>query len=170
MNTPNAIDPMHPGRTTDDDISSLFGTDDVIACYTREDAIADGVIIDLRDAESSRRAFPDSDLDAAHELVCQTFGDNGVDVPLGLSAALADLLQKAIANPRQGNDLTGLLNDLFFMAFFGQFRRFALQAIEQEGLLRPFDVTIRGAGRKSKYQLLVALDGDGVTFMLPGDR
>lgn len=160
-------------ETAADDVADLcsFETKDIISAYTRAEAVRDGVVVDLRDPESFGRAFPDVNHTPSLQLVGQTFGaDDQAAVPVALTTSVAAVINMAINHPTHGNDIVGVLHDVFWMAFLGQFITFARAAVHRNGLERPFTVIITGSGRVRNHRWIAALDGDGVTFKNPEDR
>lgn len=124
---------------------SLFSDADVIHRYTRAQAIADGVLVDLS------AACPD---------VCRQH----YPVPVACTASVWALIDKAVKNPRWSNDLNGVVHDLLWMS------KACRQPVDVSTIL--FQVIIKGAGRKSNYTFKAVVSGGDVgepvlTIMLP---
>lgn len=120
---------------------------EVIYAYTRAQAIDDGVLVDLSELA------PD---------VCREH----YKYPIACTSAVWSIVDKAISNPKWMNDLNGVVHDMLWMS------RVHSRAIDQS--TRMFQVIIRGAGRKSKYQFkMMCHPGDNaepvMTIMLPDE-
>jgi len=119
----------------------------VIAAYSRAQAIEDGVLVDLMQdkmAEVARQHYK-------HPIAC--------------TAAVFEIMQKAVENERHGNDYAGVLHDMLWMS-----RCYGRGQMGQSTVR--FRVKITGAGRKSLYDFkLVIGPGDDaspvITIMLP---
>lgn len=138
----------------------LFADAPIIHAYTLEEAIEDGVLVDLRAQ--------------APELTTQHYG-SGALPRIACTTGVWDLVQRAVANPRYGNDLNGVLHDVFWMA------RTPIAAARSKG--EPgsawFRVIITGAGRRSVFDMVadlgVACEGGAptglaITFRLPDEN
>jgi hypothetical protein len=68
---------------------------DVISTYSRAQAIDDGVLVDLMQDEQTAK-------------LCREH----YKFPIACTAALWELIQQAISNPKHGNDLLGVLHDI----------------------------------------------------------
>ncbi len=135
----------------------------VISRSTVDDAVSDGTLIDCR-----ARDWPYFDA-ATDSVVRQHFRDI---LPVYLSRGVAALIAKAVDNKRAGNDAAGVLHDIFMMAFLGRLATWIERrlAAGQDAATREFRVIIRGAGRRSNYDLVASVDADGLVFMFPGER
>ncbi len=126
---------------TDHKTDSIWADADVISSYSRDDAIADGILID-------------ADVGPAAEVSQQHFPNAKAAMTVGLFG----LIQRAVDHPRWLNDWCGVWHDVCWMS---KLRNAA-------GLFR---VTITGTGRVRNHILrrLESVDVDGtptVTFML----
>lgn len=128
---------LNKTQETTNDLTEIFG--EVIHSYTREEAVEDGVLVDLTN----------------HEVAAQHFTGRQVF----LTASLWAIVEKAVANKRWCNDLNGVLHDVFHMASI-----YALGRGIDAGETKRFIVIIKGAGRKSKFYPVVAYDGVALTF------
>lgn len=113
-----------------------FADAEIISSYSRDQAIADGVLIsanigDL--AEVTEQHLP------------------GVSVVM--TTGVFSLIKKAVDHPRWLNDWRGVWHDVLWMA-----RRH-----NAEGL---FLVIITGTGRKRNHVLRIVRDAEGVTVLL----
>lgn len=116
-----------------------------IHTYTREDALADGVLVDARIGD--------------FEEVTHQHHPNAV--PVVMTAALYQLIARAAANPRAHNDLRGVWHDVLTVA------RVTLRGRSLPlGTRHEFQVVITGVGRRRYHQLAVTWDGEGLTFLL----
>jgi hypothetical protein len=127
------------------DTTNIFG--EVISRYTREQAVEDGVLIDLS------ALAPD---------VCGQHYKH----PVACTAAVWAIVDKAVKNPRWMNDLRGVLHDMLWMS------RMMKRSIDPSTVL--FQVIIKGAGRKSTYQFKLNVGpGDNaepvITIMMPNE-
>ncbi len=119
----------------------IFTEADIISSYSRDDAIADGVLIS-------------ADTGDLEEVTRQHFGGARV----AMTAAVFGLIGKAVAHPRWLNDWRGVWHDVCGMSRW----------CNRDGL---FLVIITGTGRRRKHVLkrVDCPDVDGtptVTFML----
>jgi hypothetical protein len=105
-------------------LTDLFGPP--ISTYTRAQAIADGVLVDLS------ALAPD---------VCRQH----YKVQVACTAAVWGLIEKAIRNPRHCNDLNGVVHDVLWMS--------RVYCSPLSPTTKMFRVTIKGAGRRSVYDL-----------------
>ena len=127
---------------------SIWTEADIISRYTREQAIEDGVLVDLMQDEM--------------EAVCRQH----YKYPVACTAAVFSIMQKAVDNPRWGNDYAGVLHDMLWMS------RTHRQQLDPSTVL--FDVIIKGAGRQSIYRFkMVCGPGDDeepvMTIMLTNE-
>jgi hypothetical protein len=124
----------------------MFNDAELISVYTRAQAIEDGVLVDLMQdtmAEVARQHYK-------HPIAC--------------TAAVWDIMQKAVENERYGNDYAGVLHDMLWMS-----RVYKRQIAENIVIFR---VKITGAGSRSVYDFkLIVSPGDDaapvITIMLP---
>lgn len=124
----------------------MFEQAEVISAYTRAQAIEDGVLVDLmqdRLAEVARQHYK-------HPIAC--------------TAAVWDIMQRAVENERHANDYAGVLHDMLWMS------RVYKRPLDEHTVI--FRVKITGAGRKSLYDFKLAVGpGDElepvITIMLP---
>ena len=116
---------------------------DLISSYSREQAVADGVLVDL--------------LALTSPGVCKR--------PTYCTSSVWEIVDKAVKNPRWLNDLNGVVHDLNWMAL-----NYNRHGIQQTWL---FQVIIKGAGRKSKFTFRATLDvchpDSAITYMLPSE-
>lgn len=124
--------------------NNIFG--DVIYSYTRAQAIDDGVLADLSEIA------PD---------VCRQHFKH----PVACTAAVWDIIEKAVANKKYCNDFNGIVHDMLYMS-----KRMAIREVSPS--TRLFQMIIKGAGRKSNYTFkIVCGPGDNaeptMTIMLP---
>ena len=124
----------------------IFGA--VVARYTRAQAIDDGVLVDLTDAESETAE------------VCRQH----YRTPVACTAAVFSLIERAVNNPRWGNDYKGVVHDILWMSRLAARRSNAAEVL--------FRVIIRGAGRQQYHTLKIVFGpGDAgepvVTIMQP---
>jgi hypothetical protein len=111
---------------------------ELISSYSREQAVADGVLVDL--------------LALTSPGVCKR--------PTYCTSSVWEIVDKAVKNPRWLNDLNGVIHDLNWMATC-----YDRQGTWGTWL---FLVIIKGAGRKSKFTFRATRDIDGaITYMLP---
>lgn len=128
--------------------SNPFADFELIHSYTRKQAIADGVLVDLMQNEM---------LD-----VCRQHYKH----PIACTLPVFEIMRKAVENKRYCNDYAGILHDMLYLSrvhyqFHGHTARL-------------FKVIIKGAGRKSLYTFkLVCHPGDNaepvMTIMLPDE-
>lgn len=124
----------------------------VIHVYTRERALEDGVLMDARQG-------------AIEEVTRQHMGPSARaprPVPVVLTSALFELIQRAVAHPRHCNDWRGVWHDVLTMSTGA--RRSALATGRAA-----FRVIITGTGRQRLHTLAVCWDGEAFTFMLEGE-
>jgi len=123
-----------------DTLTEVFG--DVISVYTREQAIEDGVLVDVTEWGSSTKGFI-----------------GGFNCPVVFTRALWGAVETKTTN----QDTRGRAHDVLFMASL------ALKAALARKLDGTnFQVLLR-VGRKVKQILRVVADGDGVTIGFPED-
>jgi hypothetical protein len=110
---------------------SIFG--DTIYAYTRAQALEDGVLVDL--------------VANAPEVCGQHF-----KYPIACTAAIWDLVDRAVKNTSAHNDLNGVVHDILHMSKHGR-------AVDAS--TRMFEVIITGCGRKRNHQMkMVCGPGD----------
>lgn len=121
---------------------------EVIHSYTRAQAIEDGVLWDMMQEPTAE--------------VCRQH----YKFPIAATAAVHEIVNKAVFNPRICNDYKGVVHDMLWMS------RVMKRKIDESTVM--FRVKITGAGRKSLYDFkLVVGPGDNgepvITIMLPGE-
>ena len=121
---------------------NLFENAPIISSYSRAQAIDDGFLVDLSEADGAKGHFK---------------------FPLACTVGVWAIIEKAVNNPKWHNDLAGVLHDICWMSRFGR-------AVDPT--TRLFKVVIKGAGRKSKFTFkIVCGPGDTpepvLTIMLP---
>ena len=125
---------------------SFWDEADVIVTYTRRQAIDDGVLVDASVgdlAEVSRQHYKH---------------------PVAMTAAVFDLMRRAVEHPRWCNDYKGVWHDILGMSRMNPVQKW------ETGCL--FQVIITGVGRKRKHTLKIECGpGDDaepvLTVMLP---
>jgi hypothetical protein len=129
-------------------VQSIFG--EAIHTYTRAQAIEDGVLVDFTDPESDTGS------------VCRQH----FKFPIAATAAVFEIMKKAVENRRFCNDYAGILHDMLSMSkVFGR-------KLDASTVI--FRCIILGAGR-SKYhdfKLQVHPGDQGepvITIMLPDE-
>ena len=125
-------------------VDELFGP--VIYSYSREQAIEDGVLVDLMQDKMTEVA-------RSH-----------YKFPIAATAEVFAIMEKAVNNKRHMNDFAGVLHDMLWMS-----RTFKRQVSETTVIFR---VKIVGAGRRSVYdfKMVCGPSDDGspcMTIMLP---
>ena len=128
-------------------MQDVFG--EVISSYSREQAIEDGVLVDgmVGDlAEVSRQHFK---------------------YPVAMTAAVFELMEKAVNHPKWCNDFRGVWHDILWMSKMAKIRRI-------DATQHLFRVIITGTGRKRYHTLkIVCHAGDNaepvLTVMLPDE-
>jgi len=124
-------------------MNELFGP--IVHSYTRADAIADGVLVDLT---------------ASYPEECRLYR-----YPVACSAAVWSLVDQAVTNRRHYNDQAGVVWDIMYMSQRGIIARPDAQTVL-------FKVVITGTGTK-KIHTMKAVCGPGdnlepvITIMLP---
>ncbi|WP_153133212.1 DUF6573 family protein [Dechloromonas hortensis] len=137
---------MNTNANTAADLFELFGSP--IHTYTRAQAIEDGVLIELSYYESDTAS------------VCRQHYKH----PIACTAAVFEIMQKAVENPRYCNDYAGILHDMLFMS------KAMARKLDESTVI--FRCIIMGAGR-SKYHDFKLQVGPGdqgepvITIMLP---
>jgi len=122
-------------------------TDELIHKYTRAEAIADGVLVDVSALAPS--------------ICLEHYKD-----PIAATSTVWAVIERAVENPEAGNDLAGVLHDIFSMS------RLVGRKVAEDRLR--FTVVIRGAGKKTNFSFdLVRGPGDEgepvLTLMFPGE-
>lgn len=108
---------------------------EVISSYSRKQAIEDGVLVDLMQ-------------DKMAEVARQHY-----KYPIACTAAVWNIMQKAVENKRCCNDYAGVLHDMLWMS------RVYKRHIDESTVI--FRVMINGAGRKKVYDFkMVVGPGD----------
>lgn len=110
-------------------LEELFG--DVIHVYSREQAIADGVLVDLS------------------KIAPKVCGEV-YNLPIAVTAAVWSIIDKAVKNERACNDLDGVVWDILYMS-----RVYAKR--DAQSFL--FPVIITGAGRKRNHTFKMVISG-----------
>lgn len=133
-------------NTHTDDLADLFGAP--IHVCTRRQLIEDGALVDLSDPES----------DTAE--VCRQH----YKYPIACTAAVFDIMRRAVENPRHCNDYRGVLHDMLHMSKVYK-RQLSPSAVM-------FRVIITGAARQRNFDFkLVVGPGDQaepvITIMMP---
>ena len=120
----------------------------IIHTYTRAEAIADGVLVDLMQDDMLS--------------VCRQHFKH----PIACTSAVFAIMQKAVENPRYCNDYAGILHDMLFMS------KAMGRKLDASTVL--FKVIIAGAGR-FRYHTFKLNVGPGdhgepvVTLLLPNE-
>lgn len=126
-------------------MNELFGS--IVHSYTRADAIADGVLVDLT---------------AAYPEECRLYR-----YPVACTAAVWSLVDQAVTNRRHFNDEAGVVWDILYMSQKGIIARPDAQTVL-------FQVVITGSGKK-KIHTMKAVCGPGdnlepvISIMLPSE-
>jgi len=126
-----------------EEMSEIFG--EPISCYTREEAIEDGVLVDAQVGDFQ-------------EVTRQHLGD----CPCVMTPEVFALIEQAVLHPKHGNDWAGVWHDILWMLAV-QRRPLPL------GKRRRARVIITGTGRRKIHQLDAVFDGEAVTVLLPGE-
>ena len=125
-------------------VDPIFGA--VIHTYTRAQAIADGVLVDATIGDLA-------------EVTRQHHGNADV----AMTAAVFDLMRKAVENPNWSNDYKGVWHDILWMA--------RCHGFPKRGDDRLFKLIITGTGRKRYHVLRImgeVINGRiTITVMLP---
>lgn len=142
----NLPEPQDIRFVTVEEAQRDWAKNEVISSYSREQAIDDGVLVDLMQNELGE--------------VCRQH----YKYPIACTAAAFEIMRKAVENPCYCNDYAGILHDMLWMS-----RTHKRQIAESTMLFR---VIIQGAGRAKYYDFkLVVGPGDQgepvVTIMLP---
>lgn len=144
--------------------AALFAGAEMLHTYTRADAIADGTLVDMQQGDM-------------REVVRQHVGT----MPCAMTRALWSVVEKAVANKRQMNDLKGVVHDILWMGaararclkVLGEIDRGA-RPLSSLPLRWAFRVIITGAARQRTWQLWMTMchDDDGhpaLLFGMPGE-
>jgi|SRR5215475_3776627 len=128
--------------------ASVFTRAELIASYSRAQALEDGVLIDAMQGDFA-------------EVSQQHYRD-----PLAMTASVFALLEQAVNNPRWLNDYKGIWADILWMS------RCTGQHLDEHTKL--FQVIIQGAGRKHTHTFKIVCgpgdEGERVlTVMLPDE-
>lgn len=129
-------------------MNAIFG--EVIYAYSREQAIEEGVLIDLSYKESDTAP------------VCRQH----YKFPIACTAAVFEVMQNAVENPNYSNSYAGILHDMLWMS------RAAGRKLDESTVL--FPVIIAGAGRRRNFEFKLNVgSGDRgepvITIMLPAE-
>lgn len=121
---------------------------DVIISYTREDALEDGVLVDVTEWASGSKGF-----------------HGGFVCPVAITRALWDAIEAIPASLKGAADVRGRAHDVLFLASL------ALKgALASDHESAGFVVILPSAGtRQRNRRLRVVVDGDGVTIGFPDD-
>jgi hypothetical protein len=117
-----------------------------ISIYTRAQAIADGVLVDLMQGEMQE--------------VCRQH----YKFPIACTAAVFSIMEKAVNNPRYGNDYAGILHDMLWMS------KAMGRALDDSTVV--FRCIVQGAGRSKYHDFKIQVHpGDQgepvITILLP---
>ncbi len=118
----------------------IFG--EVISVYTREQAIEDGVLVDVTEWGSADKGF-----------------HGGFTCPVAFTAALWGAVERKV----RFQDTRGRAHDVLWMASL------ALRRVMRSGVDSAFFGVLLQVGRTKKQTLRVVADGDGVTIGFPAD-
>ena len=126
----------------------MFSRDDIISVYTRDDAINDGVLVDLMQGELGN--------------VCRQH----YKYPIACTASVWSIISEAVSNPKFCNDCTGILHDMLHMS--------KVSYTPDGDDTRLFTVIITGVGRRKYHRFkIVCGPGDSgepvLTIMLPDE-
>jgi hypothetical protein len=126
----------------------FFEEADVVSRYTREQAIADGVLVDVTEWASATKGF-----------------HGGFTCPVALTAALWAAVEAIPRSLRGAASVRGRAHDVLWMASL------ALRGAFARGDDRArFEVLLPRAETRQRLQRLYAVaDGDGVTLGFPED-
>lgn len=118
----------------------------IIYSYTRFQALQDGVLVDLNQFIPVK--------------------ESGYKYPIACTAAVYEIIERAVANKQFHNSHSGVVWDILWMSRIGVLKKW------ESGQL--FQVIINGAGRKTIYNFVIEVSGgdDGepvLTIMLPGE-
>jgi len=127
-------------------MNSFFADCEVISSYTRQQAIEDGVLIDIS------ALYPD--------ITRQLY-----KFPVTITSAVWGLIERAVSSKRHGNDCEGVIWDILWMSQRGIVKR-----IDESQHL--FQVLITGVGRQQLHNFkIICHPGDHgepvLTIMLP---
>ncbi len=137
--------------TEDSAMQELFG--EAISTYTRAQAIEDGALVNLMGFFST------------HDDVASVCRQH-YKFPIACTAAVFDIMQKAVENPRYCNDYAGIVHDMLWMS------KVMKRQIDESTVM--FRVIIAGAGRQRNYDFKLAVGpGDHgepvITIMMPDE-
>lgn len=137
--------------TEDSAMQELFG--EPISTYTRAQAIEDGALVNLMGFFST------------HDDVASVCRQH-YKFPIAFTAAVFDIMQKAVENPRYCNDYAGIVHDMLWMS------KVMKRQIDESTVM--FRVIIAGAGRQRNYDFKLAVGpGDHgepvITIMMPDE-
>ena len=119
--------------TTQDALTKTFGFP--IYVYSRADAIADGVLVDLMQQHGG----------TDFSEICRQFYKH----PVACTEAVFNLVAKAVNNQSYANSFAGVMHDILHMS------RAVGKPINESTVV--FQVIIKGAGRKSIYDLKLSV-------------
>lgn len=154
-----------PVRIADFGPNNLFTGAEIIHAHTRADMIADGDLVDMQQGDMQ-------------EVLRQHIGT----MPCAMTRGLWEIVEKAVTNPRQCNDIKGVVHDILWMSGA---RRVALKvlgeidagtrALASLPLHFRFRVIITGAARQRNWDLVMSLtfDDEGhpaLLFGFPGEQ
>ena len=137
--------------TEDSAMQELFG--EPISTYTRAQAIEDGALVNLMGFFST------------HDDVASVCRQH-YKFPIACTAAVFDIMQKAVENPRYCNDYAGIVHDMLWMS------KIMKRQIDESTVM--FRVIIAGAGQQRNYDFKLAVGpGDQgepvITIMMPDE-
>lgn len=117
-----------------------------IYSYTRFQALQDGVLVDLNQYIAVK--------------------DSGYRYPVACTAAVFEIIDRAVKNKKFHNDYSGVVWDILWMSRIAPLKKW------KTGQL--FQVIINGAGKRTIYNFKIEVSGgdDGepvLTIMLPGE-
>lgn len=128
-------------------IEPLWTEADIISRYSREDALADGVLVDGQAGDFA-------------EVSRQHFGDK----PVAMTAAVFALIERAVKNQKWLNDYKGVWHDVLSMMAF-----YVRANVNARGNSVVFKVIITGTGRTRNHWLKATVDGEGLLISLPNE-
>jgi len=126
-------------------MTDVFGP--VIFSYSRDQAIKDGVLVDLSSTFPSEAGL--------------------YKYPVACTSAVWDIVDKAVKNKKHMNDYSGVIWDVIYMS-----QKYIVKRFDSSSHL--FKVIITGAGRKKNF-VFKAVCGPGddsepvITIMLPDE-
>lgn len=130
---------MNETQTNKPTVDPFWG--EVISTYSRKQAIEDGVLVDLMQ-------------DKMAEVARQHY-----KYPIACTAAVWEIIDKAVKNPKWCNDYAGVLHDMLWMS------RVYKRQVSEDTII--FRVKIVGAGRQQlfDFKMVCGPDDDGSPCM-----